>query len=208
MSRLGSGGFVLLIAGIFGASALLARVATQPIGLGDERDRRQAPSVSAYDSATVRVEGVLSEPVRRALPATVGRDLLLVVLDSIDVRQCEDLGRQLRELQAASGRSLIVVADDGSLANVAAFAQRERLRSEMLGMSPSSTIEGFPELPTPAVLVSRDGGRTVSGVAHPRRFANVRVRSFTEELDSLLRATPSSWRDGPVSQPASMEHLR
>lgn len=114
--------------------------------------------------------------------------MLLLLLDSMDVRVCEDLGRQLREMRqrAGSGLPLIVLADSAALGIVRAFARRERLNTaSFVAIHPARVMAGDAYLPTPAVLIVQ--GRTVVvGVGHPRRFANIRLRSFADELSAYL----------------------
>jgi hypothetical protein len=121
---------------------------------------------------------------------TADNATMLVLLDSVDVRVCEDLGRQLRELRHRAGPSLplFVLADSAALGVVRTFARRERLQTAgFVAIGARQVMAGGAALPTPAVLIVR--GRTVvAGVGHPRRFANIRVRSFADELSAYLPA--------------------
>lgn len=184
-----------LAAAGFTAAALLARAAGQLHEQPAVPPPASAPSAVAYDSATVVVGGTLTAPVRSALSSALdAAPPVLVVLGSGDVRNCEDLGRQLRDVQALAGGPVFVATDSLGVVEVRAFARRERLRVQVIPIAPQAIVEDFPALPTPAVLVGRGDGRTAVGIAHPRRIANARVRSFAEELSSLDRTT-SPWRD-------------
>jgi hypothetical protein len=155
--------------------------------------RAFAPPVSAatYDSATLEVRGRLSEAARARLAsssATPGG--VLVLLDAADVRVCEDLGRQLRELRSHLGDTVpfTIGAPAASLETIRAFAHREHLRPDgVVELRASDVIirsgAGF-RTPAALVLLGREGD--VAGIAHSRRFRNVRVRSFAEELAAYL----------------------
>jgi hypothetical protein len=157
------------------------------------RSRAFAPPVSAatYDSATLEVRGRLSDAARARLAsssATSGG--VLVLLDAADVRVCEDLGRQLRELRSRLGETVpfIIGAPAASLETIRAFAHREHLRPDgVVELRASDVIirsgAGF-RTPAALVLLGREGD--VAGIAHSRRFRNVRVRSFAEELAAYL----------------------
>jgi hypothetical protein len=113
-----------------------------------------------------------------------------VLLDSADIRVCEDLGRQLRELYNRAGAlPLIVVADSAAVVAVRIFARRERLHpSGFVLIGANDLIDGAARVPTPAALVLDLEGAAVAGVGHPRRFRNIRVRSFADELSANLLA--------------------
>ncbi len=145
------------------------------------------PTAQDYAAATLVVNGNLSSLVRAELTSEPGPNApLLTVILAEDILNCEDLGRQLRELQnRASGHRLVVVTDSGSAAPVGAFIRREGVRARLMTAEPGEVLEDFPSLPTPAVLLVRPDGLTAAGIAHPRRFPNARLRSFAEEMDSI-----------------------
>lgn len=169
--------------------------------------RSRAPvSAAAFDSATVSVRGRLTTTARvRLAKAIDGTDAVLVLLDSADVRVCEDLGRQLRLLgrRASPGLPLVVVADPAALPSVRAFTRREKLRPAVfVALRPSDLVAGESRVPTPAAVVMRGMDASVIGVAHPRRFPNIRTRSFADELSAELpgepgRSSPPSDRRSP-----------
>lgn len=182
--------FVLVLAGAFalawGGSAALAAVR----GGGDADLPRKAaapPTAQDYASSTLAITGELTEAARAALAAQPeGERALLVVLEGRDWLTCEDLGRQLRELNGARGtRPLMVATDSASAETVRSFLRRERVRAPVVALGPQSVLVQEPKLRTPAVLVVHDGLRG-EGVSHTRRFANTRIRSFAEEMETLL----------------------
>jgi hypothetical protein len=155
-----------------------------------------AISAVANDSATMPLQGQLTPVARSELrEATKDEAAILVLLDSADIRVCEDLGRQLRELRNRAGTKfpLIIVVDSAALVPMRTFARRERLRpASLMALGTGNVIAGVARVPTPAALVIHKGGGAVAGVSHPRRFANVRVRSFAGELSAYLRDAAGS----------------
>jgi hypothetical protein len=151
------------------------------------------------DSATVALRGELTSAASAALRRVAGGGpAVLVLLDTADIRVCEDLGRQLRELHARSGPGLplVVVADPAALVRLRTFTRREHLRpAGFVALAPGSVLADAAQAPTPAVLLTRAGSPNVVGVGHPRRFPNVRVRSFADELSAYLPA--------PAGEPSS-----
>lgn len=183
-------GAAALLAGAFAAGWAAFRVgsASPPSAPPVSSSFRGDPPRD-YEAATRPVRGALTSQARERLREAVpGPDAILVILRSRDCLVCEDLGRQLRELRRrAPERIPLIVSTETSGADVVrGFLRRERLRALVLGIAPAEVVEGDRALPTPAVLVLREGGASVAGVAHPWRFANTRLRSFAQELDSLL----------------------
>jgi hypothetical protein len=182
-----SGALLMLVAA---AGWVVARYAARP---GSGGTIPPPPSTAALDSATVRLQGELTHAARAKLTqATAGTPAILVLLDSADIRVCEDLGRQLRELRNRAGPSLplIVVTDSAAVVPIGTFARRERLRpARIVVLRAGNLIVGTPRVPTPAALVLDRAGNAVAGVGHPRRFSNVRVRSFADELSPSLPAS-------------------
>jgi hypothetical protein len=179
-----------LAAGVF---ALAFTAAGWAAGTFDPpRMRRVAvrpPTPAQYDSATVMIRGSLSAPARERIAAASGaRRVALLVVRGPDSGKCEDLGRQLRELQrSAPELPLLIATDSASVEQVTTFARRERLRVRaVLPVAPSAVVEGRVSLPSPTVLLVPAAGGDVAGVGHPLRFSNTRVRSFAAELQPLL----------------------
>jgi len=172
------------------------RIATRHAGAADPTRRRAADSAASSVSATIPLQGELTANARAALvESTRGGAAILVLLDSVDIRVCEDLGRQLRELRYRAGPTLplIIGTDSAALAPIRAFARRERLRpSAFASLDAREVIEGMARLPTPAALVIYRGSAEVAGISHPLRFPNVRVRSFADELSAYLREATGS----------------
>jgi hypothetical protein len=153
------------------------------------KPHRPEPTAREYAVATQRVTGTLTPAALAHLAprAADGRGVL-VLLRKRDCLVCEDLGRQMRELVAHSpDRPLLVLADPDALATVQAFLHREHLHVPAEAAPVNAVVQGQDKLPTPAVLVERGPEGAVEGIAHPHRFPNLRVRSFTEELGPLLR---------------------
>jgi hypothetical protein len=185
-----------LVVGLCGIAAFAATALRAGAGgrAASPESVPSAPTAAEYDSATVVVAGTLSDAVRASLTAADAHGrAFVVVLGPDDVRQCEDLGRQLRDVQDLAGAPLLVVSEPGTEEDVRVFLRRERLRGTAVPLRAAAVLEETTELATPAVLVAA-WGSSVTGIAHPRRFANARVRSFAEEL-AALDPSLSSWRD-------------
>jgi hypothetical protein len=78
----------------------------------------------------------------------------------------------------------VAVAEPVAFEEVSTFLGREHLHVPLLGLPPDSVFADGRRLPSPAVLVARNGH--ARGVAHPVRFANLRMVSFATELAPLL----------------------
>lgn len=112
---------------------------------------------------------------------------VLIALRAADCFTCEDLGRQLRELQHARGtqeRTVVVVTTPFDLAVVRAWLRRERVVGVRLAAVEGGVqLIGVGPVPTPAVMLLDSVGRVERGVAHPQRVPNVRLVSFAAELE-------------------------
>lgn len=144
-------------------------------------------SDAAYDRATVRFAGRLGPGVMEAVRPLGWQSTVLVVLRGDDVRACEDLGRQLRELRRAvpdaDGRGMAVLVDPAGEADLRLFLARERLpRVRVVTADPAGLLADGTAVATPAALVADGDGRVRAGVSHSTRFKNVRSRSFAQEL--------------------------
>ncbi|HEU0013077.1 MAG TPA: hypothetical protein VFQ45_05310 [Longimicrobium sp.] len=165
-------------------------------GIVGERARQaltpasRAPSAgeirAEYDASVARIKGWLSRAALAGLDSGPGDSVAtVVVLRGRDLPGCEDLGRQLRELQHRyRGRASVFVWTLASDSNaVLRFLRRERLRA---GLASFSTLDslglGPAPLVTPAVLRVRLSDGSTYGIGHARRFRNVRSRSFADEL--------------------------
>jgi hypothetical protein len=147
----------------------------------------QEHSAAAYDRATARFTGRLGPRVLAAAEELSSRSTVLVVVRGADVKTCEDLGRQLRELHRAVpaggewGMALLV--DSAGEAELRGFLAREHItRLPVLVADPAGLLEGGAKVATPAALVVGRDGQVRAGVSHPSRFKNVRGRSFAQEL--------------------------
>lgn len=168
---------VLATAGAWGASRVLSP-APSPVN-----DRPSPPVEMPWPRP---VAGGLTPAARSAVAEFASAaPFVLVVLRGRDWLTCEDLGRQLRELEHRNPSLTYVIATD-SADVVQSFARRERLRWRVLGLRPGDVVDGYPALPTPAVLVVREGGARLAGVSHPERVPNARFRSFADELADVF----------------------
>lgn len=145
-----------------------------------------------YAAATHVVEGELraeTVPVLREYVAANGTGAVLVIMRADDIRQCEDLGRQIRALRRATQAHvpMVAIADAADTSLVRDFLRIQRIANiSIVPVAPSALLSDNDQLPTPAVLILDAQGATVSGVAHPVRFPNARFRSFAEELRDAL----------------------
>ncbi|HEX8319648.1 hypothetical protein [Longimicrobium sp.] len=187
------GGRLRATLGVLGAFAL-AWGASRALAKGWDgapgrmRTQMAPPTAAGLDSATIAVQGALTTGAASATAASMPRGMgLLVVLRRADILTCEDLGRQLRELESrGGGLPLVVMADTGAAEELRAFVRRERVKAAVVEVETRQVLNDTPALFTPAVLVVRDGGARVAGIVHPKRFSNARVRSFADELGAHL----------------------
>jgi hypothetical protein len=189
---------LLVFCFVLALTAKLGAAASEELARGKPQPPAPPPAslytVARYDEATTRFTGRLSGAARDLLssgsPARGSDTVLVVVLRGVDIRGCEDLGRQLRELRRAAGpeRPLVVWTDGAQVDTVSGFLRRERVTNfRVTGVLTRELLEEGP-LQTPAtLLVLRDGG-IIEGVSHPKRLPNMRLRSFAEELTLLLRS--------------------
>lgn len=142
---------------------------------------RAIPSAAAVG----RVSGATSAPERRRIARVVRGPAMLVVIDSESVSTCEDLGRQLRELQRttlARRQPTVVATPRRDAAIVAAWLTRERItRAAQLAIA-DSLYAGGARVRAPAVLLLDSSLVVRVGVIHRTRVNNTRARSFVQEL--------------------------
>jgi hypothetical protein len=193
-SRAFRGGTLFLA--LVGLGWLAARLASGHAGSAGSIPPAADPAIApAFASVRVPAHSRLTTTARSKLPTrTADTAEILVLLDSADIRACEDLGRQLRELRNRAGpaMSLVVLADSAAMMGIRTFARRERLRATgFVALGSRDVMTGEAHVPTPAVLVVR-GSEVIAGVSHPRRFSNVRIRSFADELSAYLPGTSGS----------------
>lgn len=160
-----------------------------------------------YDSATRYFAGRVQ--LATAIPARGSSMLLLVTAQ--DCLTCEDLGRQLRELEhttRAQHLPLIVVARATDTADIAVYLRRQRVQvAAIVAEAPDSAVTSSTGILTPAVAIVDAHGTIVRAVSHPRRLPNVRVRSFAEELGLSAHAPLPGPRVGSGAVPHSPEGL-
>ena len=155
--------------------------------LGDSTSDSSATSTSVPISG--RLVSAVAEPLIEALGS--GSPVVLVLVRGSDCFTCEDLGRQLRELERLTPPDyrLAAVTNAEDLRRTEQFLMRERIGAAFLLGIESFTIfqSAETELPTPAVVMGMPTG-TLTGVAHPVRVPNYRPKSFAEELLDLSKA--------------------
>ena len=169
-----------------------------------------APSEAAYDSFVAHLRGELSPAASSLLaPHPAGPDGVRVValLRAADWRSCEDLGRQLRELQRhlPSDSALLVWTEPDDVLLMERRLKRERIAAVVsAGPALDSVFATTRGLPTPAVIVVSEDGARAEGIAHTRRMPNVRTRSFAEELPLIRQLhRPPPGRPGHGTGPSS-----
>jgi hypothetical protein len=176
------------------ASMLLAAIVAAACDAAREPGVVLPPEAGAVASARVdTIRGRLDDQSYAGIQdasSAAGRAVLLV-LHGDDVRTCEDLGRQARELQrwaASRGARLVIWSAGDSTYPVTTFLRREKIReASIIHSATLPRLQHVAPIATPAALLVQPGG-LVRGTAHPDRVPNVRVRSFADELEELLRA--------------------
>lgn len=208
MRRLGTAGLSLaplLLLATWGAGRLM-----QP-AVEVERLPVHAPDLgqAVYDSSVARLGGELSAAASRLLAthrAGPAGNRVVALLREADWRSCEDLGRQLRELQRnlSSESVLLVWTDLDDVPLVERRLKRERIAAPVsAGPALDSVFTTVQRLPTPAVVVVSEDGARAEGIAHTRRIPNVRTRSFAEELPLVRQLDrPSPGRPGRGAGPS------
>lgn len=139
--------------------------------------------VVGAESTVVAIRGTLSAEAVALIAPGVTDSGFIAVLRGEDCFTCEDLARQLRELQHATRRPLIVVTRPADSTVVAKWLLRERImRTPVVALDVDRLLGTGMPVGTPAVLVVARNGTVLRGVAHPKRAKNVRLRSFAAEL--------------------------
>ncbi|HEY0017517.1 MAG TPA: hypothetical protein VGC13_14495 [Longimicrobium sp.] len=147
----------------------------------------QEHSDSSYDAAMKRFGGRVTSRLQTALQALPLDHTVLAVVTAADLRGCEDLGRQLRELSKAvpsePGWGLAILVDAAGSEDLRRFLERERVPPvPILVGHPTAFLEGGEHPGTPAAAVVVRDGRIAAGISHPLRVRNTRSRSFAQEL--------------------------
>lgn len=143
---------------------------------------------SLYELHTVRLEGALLPAVTSMLTERLDDGpAILIALDGVDLSNCGDLGRQIRELDRAVGSEIpiLVTADDTSTDELEWFLRKERLALRITGVEFDELLGSRRNLPTPAAIwldADLDYG---IGVGHILRYPYIRIRSFAAELSPL-----------------------
>ena len=189
-SRLVPCALLLLLALAAWAAGRLLQPVTQVEGLPGSPP---IPTEATYDSSMAYLHGDLSAAASRLLtphPPGPGRGRVVALLRAEDWRFCEDLGRQLRELQRhlAPDSVLLVWTEPDDVPLMEYRLKRERIGAAVsAGPALDSVFSTGGKLPTPAVIVVSGDASRADGIAHTRRIPNVRTRSFAEELPLIRR---------------------
>jgi hypothetical protein len=203
---------LLVLAAAWGAGRLL-RPVTEVEGLPGAAP---IPTAATYDSAMAYLHGDLSAAASRLLaphPAGADGGRVVALLRAADWRSCEDLGRQLRELQRhlAPDSVLHVWTEPDDVPRVKHRLRRERIAAAVsAGPALDSIFSAGRGLATPAVIVVSGDGARADGIAHTRRIPGVRARSFAEELPlvrQLRRPAPGKGGPGTGSSSTSESEL-
>lgn len=153
---------------------------------------------SLYALHTTHVQGAVSRTHASALRTRFKTGpAILVLLDRIDLSNCGDLGRQIRNLIDAvePGVRLLVSAGDTPREELEWFLKFERLKLTIVeGIQSDSLWATSLEMPTPAAIWLDPRFDYGIGVGHIPRFPYIRSRSFAEELAPLY--APDGRGDG------------
>lgn len=149
----------------------------------------EAQLTAEYDASMVAIGGHLRpEALSAVTDHTSDGDSLaiLAILRGRDLAGCEDLGRQLREVQHRSGSNLVVWTLARDREDAERFLRRERIRAAIVATGSLDDLGLRPvPLVTPAVVRVRLSDGTSEGIGHASRFKNVRSRSFAHEVPRL-----------------------
>ena len=141
----------------------------------------------AAESFSRRYSGPIGAPEQERIARTLrrGTAATLLVLDSVSVFTCEDLGRQLRELQrtaVARGQPTLVATPRRDSLVVSVWLARERITvTAQLSVGDSLTVGDAP-VGAPAVLLTDSAHHVTAGIMHTLRVNNTRTLSFAYEL--------------------------
>ncbi len=164
-------------------------------------DPSQTPDPD-FDSATARISGTAGVQLRQALARLTPEvdSAIAIVLTAEDCLTCEDLGRQLRELQRATPLPIVVAAESISIPVVTTFLGREHLRAvQVVAIAHASVLADGRRFTTPAAFIVSTASGELSGVSHTRRFKYARARSFREEL-GFAGTEEHDWAPSPLKQ--------
>lgn len=190
---------------------VLAAVGGWSVGRQLTRPNRPMPpptvpwNDSIYEAHTSFVDGPLSPETTAELVGFVGGGpAALVALDSVDLRNCGDLGRQLRELLRVvpSEVPFLVTTSTEPDEELERFLRSERLGSAIpVAIDMASIGLDFHEaLPKPAVVWLNKDLTYGFGVGHRLRYPYVRTRSFAQELAPHYEQLIESRQDGRTAQ--------
>jgi hypothetical protein len=112
-----------------------------------------------------------------------------VLLRSVDLENCEDLGRQLRELRSDRLRAeqFEIWTPLENVEAITAFARTERIDVHRVrGIELERAFSMTNIVSTPAALVLSPNGEILAGVSHLTVVPGARIISFADELRSRL----------------------
>lgn len=155
---------------------------------------RQAPADSRKRAAVDTIRARLAAGVRSEIQprAGTGSQVVVLVIRERDVFTCEDLGRQSRELRnwaAELGLPFLVWAEADPDTRMPVFLRREHIPAAVVFLTRSAfAVETGSPIRSPAATLVNPATGEIRGFAHPERVANVRQRSFAQELGEIYRS--------------------
>lgn len=146
-----------------------------------------APAPPYRPARTRPISGFLPPDLTRQLVRAGSDSAVVAAVHARDVKTCEDLGRQLRQLAGAvgGGARLVIAIPASDSVRVKEFILVERIRNVDLAVFTVPLRMNGIDVPTPAAFVLGRDGRVRRGIAHVQREPNVRTVSFAQELGYL-----------------------
>jgi hypothetical protein len=159
-------------------------------GSGQAAGVSRAPAVD-----TIRARLSAASHAEIQLRAGASARVVVLFIREQDVFTCEDLGRQTRELRNWAAEVdlpfLVWAAAEATEAEtrIPVFLRREHISAPAVFLTRSSLrVEQGRAMRSPAAMVEDVATSEVHGFAHPERAANVRQRSFAQELRDIYRS--------------------
>lgn len=155
---------------------------------------QQTPAESRKPAAVDTIQARLAAAVRSEIQprAGTGSQVVVLLIREGDVFTCEDLGRQSRELRnwaAELGLPFMVWAEADPDTRMPVFLRREHIPEAAVFLTRATfTVETGSPIRSPAAMLVNPATGEIRGFAHPERVANVRQRSFAQELGEIYRS--------------------